>query len=310
MNSFPRGSYRNRKQPQRIPLSGGLPPRIELMDMGGFVLQPVIEITPQALEDMFTLVDLAEGEIGWLGHVSTPEHGVFRIEEIFLPWQDVHASTAIFPTEGQNRLLMDLKANGRDLKKLRLLFWGHSHVWMDCDPSDQDDRQMQHFKKFKMDWMIRGILNKRRELRFWIWDYKNDLIYHDVPVTIAVPDSARRDMWKQKYDDRVTEISRSTFGNWIGGRRGREEKPEVLETSDSAPETASSPVLQQDTPSAPEKVEPKPEDAGIDAEVPVLNSSRSINPEKKKEVKGVQLDRKEPSENAPKRKRWWSWFLL
>lgn len=321
MNSFSGEGYNSyRRKPRSIELLRDRSPRIKLMKYDEFVLQPVIEVTPQALEDMYTLVDLADGEVGWLGNVTNPEVGVYRIDEIFIPWQECSPTTAIFPTEGQQKLIMDLMEKGRDFSQLNFKFWGHSHVWMPCNPSQQDDSQMAQFEKFKVSYMIRGILNKRREYRFWIWDYENGFIYEDVPVTIAViPTAERREMLEGVYKERVRELSRMQLPKLGFGRGNRTQTAQDAsnESEDKVQEPQVPAVVdaqgEEPTSTAPANVviddsETPPRE---DKEVMLKGQHTAhIQPKSKDEAANAGVDKSDSDTNeAPKKKRrWFSWL--
>ena len=55
---------------------------------------------------------------------------------------------------------------------------GHSHVNMGVGPSGQDDSMILEFKT--RDFFIRGIFNKKGDIKMDIYDFKNNIKYLDV----------------------------------------------------------------------------------------------------------------------------------
>ena len=62
-----------------------------------------------------------------------------------------------------------------------ILFWGHSHVNMSTNPSQQDDDEIMNFANKGKDFYIRGIFNKRGESNITFYDFKNNLKWSNLP---------------------------------------------------------------------------------------------------------------------------------
>lgn len=149
---------------------------------------PEIEITRVAVEKMRTLVSLARKEVGWFGLVREDAvSNTLLIYDIMLPQQNV----TFGETDATQRGLMEVHNNivnsaptreeGREIAR-GLRFWGHSHVNMACDPSKQDDSQMDEFGNTPLPpkYMIRGIFNKHGKSHISLWLYDRGIIAKDI----------------------------------------------------------------------------------------------------------------------------------
>lgn len=86
---------------------------------------PRIEFSEQAWDRMWYLVDKVSTEVGWLGLVKRLSPFTFRIEEIFLPPQDVNSATAEMQAEDMPKFLMALQDERHPGIVNELTFWGH-----------------------------------------------------------------------------------------------------------------------------------------------------------------------------------------
>ena len=84
-------------------------------------------------------------------------------------------------------LYTDLMKAGRREDTRRLLFWGHSHVRMDTQPSPQDDATMLELKEQRNKWFIRGILNKLGRASFDLYMFDQNMYFVDLPWEIWSP---------------------------------------------------------------------------------------------------------------------------
>lgn len=170
---------------------------------------PRILITPEAYKDMYQIVNLVDTEVGWIGNVSRLGND-FLIQEVFLPEQEVHATTteissgglAIWATE-----MLLARADGLEVIN-GIRFWGHSHVQMGTSPSWQDDSQMRIFAESCDDYFIRGILNKLGRMEFTLYLFNIGIEIHDVEWSIYSPeeDQARKEKWLAEIAGKVREI--------------------------------------------------------------------------------------------------------
>ena len=146
---------------------------------------PRVIISKKAGRKMDYIIATVPTEVGWLGTVDkTVEDGgdVYTITDVFVPEQLVAAATCEIKSPGRSQLAMDLlkKYGDEEGEKLinSLQFWGHSHVNMGVSPSGQDDNMILEFKT--RDFFIRGIFNKKGDVKMDIYDFKNNIKYLDV----------------------------------------------------------------------------------------------------------------------------------
>lgn len=190
---------------------------------------PIIYITREALSDMRHYVDLAKGEVGWLGSVRKIDND-FLIEEVFLFKQDVSTASCDITPEGISEVVTDLintRKDGMDICN-RLQFWGHLHPGSSTSPSNQDIEQMDYFLQLKVPYFIRGIAGKIGKIEFTLYLNDAGLIITDVPWSAYDPiDTDRREQIEKEFQEKVRHVSvvkitdNQTFGannNQTGGR--------------------------------------------------------------------------------------------
>lgn len=166
---------------------------------------PEILISDQAYDDIYTIVDIADKEVAWLGTVKQEENK-FIIEEIFLFKQKAsHAFCELDAgdiSDWGTRLVLEREDAMEVLNNLK--FWGHSHVNMGVFPSHQDDMQMKEFQK--TDFFIRGIFNKKGEIKFDLYLNQMGIEIHDVPWRrMTVVNSETREKWEKEISEKVTQ---------------------------------------------------------------------------------------------------------
>lgn len=160
---------------------------------------PMIYVSKQAYEDMFVLVDECSTEVSWLGVVEkipkpeSPRYYDFLIKDILIPEQECHIASTGMTQEGLAKLFNEIlgRKDGMELAN-QIRFWGHSHVEMDTFASRQDDVQMEDFKESGCDYFIRGILNKKGRMKFWVFYYDLDIQINDVEWRTYFEPSQRR----------------------------------------------------------------------------------------------------------------------
>ncbi len=169
---------------------------------------PTIILSRRAHQDMWLLVDEVTTEVGWLGSASRLNNGNYYIDRIYLPTQEVHATTTELTPQGLADLAMDIATRPGGLEEAnRLRFWGHSHVNMGTDPSGQDDDQVQLFKDNGCEWFIRGIFNKRRRAQFDLYLFTLGFTCTDVAWEVEEESSDdRRAYWKDQIAEKVSAI--------------------------------------------------------------------------------------------------------
>ena len=168
--------------------------------------EPRIFINPEVYDTMYHIVDLAEGEVGWLGTVKVLPSGAYLIEEIFLLQQEVSMVTTDLSKKGKSELIKELISKGGDEKLDRLYFWGHSHVDFGTTPSPKDEAQFRKFEDDGCPYMIMGIFNKLGRAEFTFFDFEAGVRIDDVRWSIYkdVSDD-RRDAIKAEMAEKLTE---------------------------------------------------------------------------------------------------------
>lgn len=170
---------------------------------------PLILIAPEAYSRMWHYVDIADDEVGWLGTVKQSGHK-FLIKEVFLFKQQVSGATCEITSEGLAEFASEILARRTDGMEVinSLQFWGHSHVRMSTDPSQQDDDQMEIFRESGHSFFIRAILNKNGRLEFTVYFYDSGLKIADLDWSIYQPvDEELRTQIEAEFKDKV-----KTFG--------------------------------------------------------------------------------------------------
>ena len=179
---------------------------------------PTIYISEQAFKDMMIIVGEVKTEVGWLGDVQKLGSD-YLINEIFITEQEVSMGTTEMSVEGMAKLCQKL-VKREDAEEIcnNLKFWGHSHVNMQVEPSGTDDQQMEKFSY--NDFFIRGILNKKGEMKFWLYIYEYGLMIEDVPWMIHIePEEDRADELRKIIDKAATY--RHHYFPSFGGMYGR-----------------------------------------------------------------------------------------
>lgn len=151
---------------------------------------PTITISRKAIRKMDYIIDNVDTEVGWMGTVEerVGEDGApnYYITDIFVPKQDVAATTCEMQSDGRTQLTMDIlqKYGDEEGEKIvnALKFWGHSHVNMGVSPSSKDNEMILDFKT--RDWFIRGIFNKKGDMKLDVYNFKQNIKYLDITPTI------------------------------------------------------------------------------------------------------------------------------
>lgn len=143
---------------------------------------PRILLTPSALFKCFVLTAKDVKEVGWLGFVRELPDNVFLVEDIVLLEQEVHGSTTEIGIKGLEPFAEWLlsQPDGMELWN-RVRFWGHSHGNMGVWGSVQDNDTVLEFGQGGSDFFLRGIFNRRGEINFSLYDWRRNLVFHNVP---------------------------------------------------------------------------------------------------------------------------------
>lgn len=173
---------------------------------------PRVFIAPQALWDMYDLVDMCSVEISWLGLVEEIGRD-FYVSEIFLIEQDCHPAETEMSAEGLATLTLKvMDERGMDVAN-SLRFWGHSHVNMGTGPSGTDESTMKMFEDGGHPYTIRAILNKDGRMEMGVFLYDKGIVVKDAPweVFVAQEDrDARRKVLREEMKELVTRVSPGT----------------------------------------------------------------------------------------------------
>ena len=164
---------------------------------------PIIEFTQKAWRKINYVIQTCSQEVGWLGSVekvkgtTNPYH--LRITDIWVPKQEVHATTCEIKTDGRDALLQELFEKAETPQKGMELansirYWGHSHVNMGVGASGQDDQEILGLKDCP--WYIRGIHNKKGEINLALYVFSENVVYRDLkPVVLdAMPEDEKADL--------------------------------------------------------------------------------------------------------------------
>ncbi len=186
--------------------------RMELM--GG--TKPQITISPEAFTTMYYLVEMGAMEVGWFCTVER-QGSTFRLEKVYVPRQEVSGVVNRFSAEKMSNFLWEEflkdKAHRKEGKILvsKLLFWGHSHVWMGVSPSGQDIHQMENIFEACDRFFIRGIFNKSGQADFSLYLVNGEwpIVINHVPWRAEkpfVPDQEEKERVRLLLDERVTSL--------------------------------------------------------------------------------------------------------
>ena len=167
-----------------------------------------IVISQLAYDKMYYYVDIADGEVGWIGTVSQYDNN-FLIEDVYLLEQKVSAATTELLTEGITKLSEEILQQPNGLETWnKIRFWGHSHVNMDTSPSGQDESQSLEIKTFGWPYLLRGILNKRGRMEFTLFLFGKDIRINDVRWKVRLPkNDALRTQIEGEFEQKVTKHS-------------------------------------------------------------------------------------------------------
>ncbi|QIB67130.1 MPN domain-containing protein [Kineobactrum salinum] len=164
-----------RTEIQGAPKSGPQPPRVSY--------------TPEVELQMRYIIAACDDEVGWMCYAEMLEPDSdgadhFLITEIFVPKQEVHATTTEIDPQGLNELAFKLMDEGKDPGKL--IGWYHSHVDMGVSPSGQDEEMIQkHLESNPV--MIRGIMNKKGASKVDVYYREHGVAFTCVTTGVYYP---------------------------------------------------------------------------------------------------------------------------
>lgn len=177
--------------------------------------KPTVIFTAIAWLKMTSLVDNCSTEIGWHGLVEKRK-GIYYITDILVYPQTVTGATVDADDEEYPKWLMSIPDN--DFSKLKMQ--GHSHVNFGVTPSATDNnfynKLLQNMEQDAF--YIFMIINKKKDLNIWIYDFKANIIFEKKDITVDVSiDSGFLNKWYDKtYESNVKQYT-VTKGWNIGG---------------------------------------------------------------------------------------------
>ena len=127
------------------------------------------------------IVQSQEKEVAWMGLVDKISETEYLIYKIYIPEQEVTASTAEIEDSGISKLVMQIMDEGEDPGKLR--YHGHSHVRMGVSPSSTDQDHMSDYLEHA-DWFIREIRNKKGDQKLDLFDKEHGVAYQCIDSEI------------------------------------------------------------------------------------------------------------------------------
>jgi len=101
-----------------------------------------VYLSIQAYQKMHLWVEMAQGEISWLGSVSELKHPdgsfeAFLIEDIHLLKQTCSSANTVLDDQSVGQFLTEMVIKNQDTSKIKA--WLHSHATMQCFWSNIDE---------------------------------------------------------------------------------------------------------------------------------------------------------------------------
>lgn len=185
-------------------------------------------IQPQVMRDMQTIISLTDEEIAFMGLVRNHDDRAYEIYELLLPKQDIASHTCELSPEGMGELAEKLIAE-RPEEYNNLRAWFHSHHTMGVDSSSQDDNQWKELAANCEDYFIRGICNKKGDLKLDINLISIGYNVTDIPWVVIQAGEDKKEFWQKEFDEKVSHLAHTQIGfdsddwqhgnYWKGGHR-------------------------------------------------------------------------------------------
>lgn len=189
---------------------------------------PTIVFAEEAWDRMWYLVDNVSTEVGWLGRVVRTSPFGFRIEEVFVPPQDVNGATTEMQPDDLAKFLMGLQDERHPGIVNEVTAWLHSHSSMGITRSGQDMTQWGKWKDgFAKQGLpsIAGRANKKGDIECELYLPEFGLeIEGIVPTLEALPEV--RQPWQDDMDSLIKanvrpKVYKPASYNWSGaGKNG------------------------------------------------------------------------------------------
>lgn len=146
--------------------------------------KPEVIFTEEAYAKITTLVDNYAKEIAWHGLI-TKDNDVYTVTDI-LVYPQICTSTTVEADEvAYVRWVMEQSDEVFNAVRLQ----GHSHVNMGVTPSATDLNYYNNVLQSlnEDDFYIFMIINKKKEINIWIYDFKDNIIFEKQDIKITLP---------------------------------------------------------------------------------------------------------------------------
>jgi hypothetical protein len=181
---------------------------------------PSIYFTREAWVKQCHLVDKCDKEVGWFALVDYDEkYNSFTIYELVIPSQTVTAAETDIGKEDLADAAMELIEAGKDTGKMYA--WFHSHVNMGVGPSPQDEYQVEDFLEDLADQpevpaFIRGIQNKRGDLKIDVYYIQHGVAYQNIEASILYDDNPA---WRTDIETEIkTKVTERVYAPYVNTR--------------------------------------------------------------------------------------------
>lgn len=144
---------------------------------------PKIFVTPEAYFKIMEYAKQCQYEISWFSRVYKEQNCYVILDAMLLDQTVTGASAEFSEEELSNFMVSTIKDKGIDFFN-EIKCWGHSHVKMSTSPSGQDLKQILEFNE--QDYYIMLIVNKYEEAHLEFYDFKNNMLYKNLPLQLYV----------------------------------------------------------------------------------------------------------------------------
>lgn len=167
-----------------------------------------VYLSIQAYQKMHLWVEMAQGEISWLGSVSELKHPdgsfqAFLIEDIHLLKQTCSSANTVLDDQSVGQFLTEMVVKNQDTSKIKA--WLHSHAAMQCFWSNIDEECITNLANSS--YVISIVTNKDGSILARIDIFKPfHVTVNEVVVDIYYPsDETLKKHCKKEFKEKVTE---------------------------------------------------------------------------------------------------------
>jgi hypothetical protein len=175
---------------------------------------PTIYVLGDVIDRMQAYVDLGDEEVGWMGTAHKVNDKAILVDQVFLIEQRVSGVETTLTRAGFGQFCKQLQAERpREFGEIMnaLVFWGHSHVNMETNPSFKDEETVQMFQQNGREWFVRAILNKKGRMEITYFDFKTGRKIIDAPWVRV--DEEKPDLRKQVEEEFKAKVHSMGFGS-------------------------------------------------------------------------------------------------